>query len=143
MSSKLIITDVENLQNKINSVVKSENNKTGIYISLNKTQKSMSQLFNKEKINISKIFFVDCVTSNQEKNDVLHIHPNDLDELSFAINTFVKEINKEKFLIIDALSTLLIYNTEKQLCNKFRPFFLFLEFLTSHPLLHQNRIDMF
>ncbi|MBR9706426.1 hypothetical protein GOV14_05300 [Candidatus Pacearchaeota archaeon] len=110
MKSRLIITPVENLQDQINSLVKSQKTKTGIYVSLNKTQKSIEQILKQENIATNKLFFIDCVASIKEKEDVLHIPPNDLNELIYAIKTFFKEISEEKYLIIDALSTFLIYN---------------------------------
>ena len=60
--------------------------------------------------NTNKLFFIDCVTSDKTRDDVLHIAPNQLELLSSAINSFIKDIKEEKFLIVDALSTLLIYN---------------------------------
>jgi len=114
MASKLIITTVENLQPRINGIVSSLAGKPGVYVSLNKTQKSVEEIFKAGKIDTKKMFFIDCVTSDQTKDYVLHIRPTDLDRLSYAINSFFKEIKGDKFLIIDALSTLLIYNNENK-----------------------------
>jgi archaellum biogenesis ATPase FlaH len=114
MASKLIITTVENLQPRINGIASSLAGKPGVYVSLNKTQKSVEEIFKAEKIDTRKMFFIDCVTSEQTKDYVLHIRPTELDKLSFAINSFFKEIKGEKYLIIDALSTLLIYNNENK-----------------------------
>jgi len=114
MTSLLIITSVEKLQTRVNSVVKSFKNIPGIYVSLNKTQKSTENILRKNKVNTNKIFFIDCVTSEKTKEDVLHIAPDQLDLLSSAINTFIKDIKGKKFLVVDALSTLLIYNDENK-----------------------------
>ena len=117
MVSLLIITSVENLQDRVNSVVKSFKNIPGIYVSLNKTQKSTENILRKNKINTNKIFFIDCVTSEKTREDVLHIAPDQLDLLSSAINAFIKDIKGKKFLILDALSTLLIYNDENNVAK--------------------------
>jgi len=117
MVSLLIITSVENLQGRVNSVVKSFKNIPGIYVSLNKTQKSTENILRKNKINTNKIFFIDCVTSEKTREDVLHIAPDQLDLLSSAINAFIKDIKGKKFLILDALSTLLIYNDENNVAK--------------------------
>ncbi len=117
MASLLIITSVENLQNEINKVVSSFKNIPGIYVSLNKTQKSIENILKKTEINTNKLFFIDCVTSEKTRDDVLHISPDQLDLLSSAINSFIKDIKGEKFLIIDALSTLLIYNDENKVAK--------------------------
>ena len=114
MASLLIITSVENLQSKINEAVGSFKDIPGIYVSLNKTQKSVEDILKKEKINTNKLFFIDCVTSEQKRDDVLHVSPTELGKLSCAINDFIKEIPGKKFLILDALSTLLIYNDENK-----------------------------
>jgi archaellum biogenesis ATPase FlaH len=114
MTSLLIITSVEKLQDEIKKSVKDRNSIPGIYVSLNKTQKSVEDSFNKEDIKTDKLFFIDCVTSEKVREDVLHINPRELEKLSFSINEFIKDIKGKKFLIIDALSTLLIYNNENK-----------------------------
>lgn len=114
MSSILEITSVEKLQNRINSTVKSIGDDSTIYVSLNKTQKSVEQILKTQGIDTSKIFFIDCITSERTRDDVMHIPPTDLEKLRFAIDSFIKEIPGKKFLIIDALSTLLIYNSENK-----------------------------
>jgi len=114
MASTLIITHVEKLQKEIKKVIGSLKNKPGIYVSLNKTQKSVEESLKKNNISTERIFFIDCVASQKTKEEVLHIPPRDLGKLSFAIKSFFKEIKGEKFLIIDALSTLLIYNDENK-----------------------------
>ena len=85
---------------------------SGIYISLNKTQKSVEDIFKKSGINTRRIFFIDCVTSKKTRDDVLHIAPDRLDLLDSAVGAFIEDITGKKFLVIDALSTLLIYNSE-------------------------------
>jgi archaellum biogenesis ATPase FlaH len=117
MTSQLIITAVEQLQSEIILKTKTFNNKIGIYVSLNKTQKSTEDLLQKNDINTSRLFFIDCVSKEKMREDVLHIPPEDLDVLSTAINTFIKDIPGEKFMIIDALSTLLIYNNENKVAK--------------------------
>ena len=114
MASKLIIAPVEKLQERIIEIIKDYKDKIGIYVSLNKTQKSAEEILKKSNIDTKRLFFIDCVTLEQTKEEVLHIKPNDLDRLSYAINEFIKDIKEDKFLIIDALSTLLIYNNENK-----------------------------
>ncbi len=112
MTSTLVIISVEHLQNKINKTMLDYSSLTGIYVSLNKTQKSIEETLEKVGISTKKIFFIDCVTTEKTRDDVLHISPDQLETLNAAIDTFLKDIKGEKFLIIDALSTLLIYNDE-------------------------------
>jgi len=117
MTSTLTLISVNKLQQEINKTLKSFNGNTGIYISLNKTQKKIEEILKKEKINIKKLFFIDCVTSNKTKDDVLHISPDRLDLLNSAINSFIKDIKGQKFLILDALSSLLIFNNENKVAD--------------------------
>ena len=117
MTSQLIITSVEKLQNDIVLKTKSFKGKTGIYISLNKTQKSTEEMLRKEGVETSRMFFIDCVSKEKVREDVLHIGPENLDMLSTAVQAFIKDISGEKFIIIDALSTLLIYNNENKVAK--------------------------
>jgi len=119
MKSLLIITAVEKLQQEIvSSVRQSKNSKEmGIYLSLNKTQKSTEELFKKSGIDTKKLFFIDCVTSEKSRDDVLHIPPNDLDTLVKATVAFLSDIPGKKCIFIDALSTFLIYNSENKVAG--------------------------
>ncbi len=112
MGSVLVVTSVEKLQNGINSVIKtlSSTDMSTVYISLNKQHQSVIKSLNESKINPKKIFFIDCISSNKNSEDVLYINPRDLDDLNYAINTFIKQIEGKKFVLIDSLATLLLYN---------------------------------
>lgn len=114
MPSLLVITPVEKLQDEINRIVSSFGGTPGVYVSLNKTQRAAEGILQKNTIDISKLFFIDCVSAENTKEDVLHIPPNNLNNLGYAIGDFIKEIPGSKFLVIDALSTLLIYNPENK-----------------------------
>jgi len=112
MASTLIVTSVEKLQSEIVSALKQVKNKTGIYISLNKSQKSTEAFLKKNGINTKKLFFIDCVTEEKTRDDVLHIPPDKPKLLKAAVHTFLQDVQQDTFLIVDALSTLLIYNSE-------------------------------
>ena len=117
MRSKLVVLPVERLQEKVNDTITILENGIGIYVSLNKAKRSLDNEFNKNNIKTKKIFFIDCVTSEEKEGDAIKIKPNNLEELSHTIKTFTKEIKGEKYLILDALSTLLIYNSENQVAS--------------------------
>jgi archaellum biogenesis ATPase FlaH len=114
MSSLLIITSVEKLQDEINKTISLFSRNPGIYVSLNKTQRGVEEILHRNKIDTNKLFFIDCVSGENTNENALNISPNNLDNLSYAVNDFIKEIPGNKFLIIDALSTLLIYNSENK-----------------------------
>jgi len=117
MSSKLIITKVEALQGEITKAMKGLSGIPGIYTSLNKTQKSTDETLKKAGIDTNKLFYIDCVSANHIHDDTIHIPPRRLDLLGEAISAFIKDIDGEKFLIIDAISTLLIYNNENMVAE--------------------------
>lgn len=117
MTSILLITPVEKLQSDIIEVIRKLQNIPGIYVSLNKTQRSIEEIIHQNSLNTEKLFFIDCVTSEQTRDDVLHISPVHLEQLAEAIRAFIKEIRGEKYLIIDAISTLLIYNNENKVAR--------------------------
>ena len=117
MGSKLIISPVEKLQKNVNDIVATFKSTPCIYVSLNKTHLSIEEILKKEGIKIEKIFFIDCVTQEKKAPDVLYILPTELDLLKMAIGTFIKTISGKKFLLLDALSTLLIYNSEEKVAR--------------------------
>ena len=136
MTSLLIITPVEKLQEKVNCIVKSFRDMPGIYVSLNKTQKSTENTLKKAGINTNNLFFIDCVTSEKTKDDVLHIAPDRLDLLDSAVASFMKYIKGKEFIIIDELSTLLIYNSENKVAK-------FVEKMTEYASQHDTEVIAF
>lgn len=117
MPSLLIIVPVEKLQARIISTIKSFKNLPGVYVSLNKTQKSTEKFLKEAGINTSNLFFIDGVALREIRDGVLHIAPTELDLLRTALVAFMKDIKGEEFIIIDGLSTLLIYNTENKVAK--------------------------
>jgi archaellum biogenesis ATPase FlaH len=114
--SLLVVTPVEKLQDEIATALKSFGSDPCIYVSLNKTAKSVEKALKKARINTKRLFFIDC-TSEKSSDDIIHVAPTQLDKLAYAIGCFVKEISGKKFLLIDALSTLLIYNSENKVAG--------------------------
>ncbi len=110
--SILKIVPVEKLQTEINNTILVKNKTIGIYISLNKTHTGSEKAILDAGGQTNKLFFIDCVSSERKKDDVLHIQPNNLELIEAGITSFVDEIKEEKFILIDSLATLLIYNKE-------------------------------
>ena len=84
MRSRLIITSVEGLQSEINSCMKLFGIAKGVYVSLNKTQKSIKNIFVENKIDVRDLFFIDCVSSGKVEKGVMQISPTQLDSLGYA-----------------------------------------------------------
>ena len=103
----------------------------GIYVTLNRPYPSISTFLEKDNIDVSKLFFVDCTGNNLAKNiktDKCNFLNNSqsLTELSLTITKLIN-LGKFDFLFLDSISTLLVYNnletTEKfmhYLINKLR-----------------------
>lgn len=117
MSSYLIIVPVEKLQNEIVNAVRDFKDAAGVYIALNKTWRGTESFLKQSHLKTEKLFFIDCVTSEKTREDILHLSPTDLEKLSAAIKSFIDEIKEPTFIIIDSLATLLIYNDENKVAR--------------------------
>ena len=116
MASILIVSSVERLQKEILTEIKSLKC-PGMYVSLNKSQKSTAAFLRKGGVNTKKLFFIDCMTDAARSVGVLHIAPDRLDLLGAAINAFMADIKGKRFVLVDALATLLIYNDENKVAK--------------------------
>ena len=120
----LVIVPPEKLQKYVNSFLRflTSQNKHGVYISLNKPYVSIKKEFEKDKINMERITFVDCITASVSKpapkESVLFIKsPGDLTGLSFTIRKAINSTKSNKFLVMDALRTLLIYSSSNTVAS--------------------------
>ena len=94
-------------------------NKGGIIITINKSGRDLLKLFEKNKIDSSKLFIIDAVSKEQtpttKAGNIAYLDsPKDLTEIEATAIEFAEKLPKEKrFLIFDSLSTLLIYNADR------------------------------
>lgn len=117
----LVLVDAYNYNESNVEVVKYLSNikkLVGVYVTVNKPYKTVYQLFKKEKINTDAILFIDCISrvdpkrSNKEDNCLYVGSPQNLTGISIAISEAVQALpTKDKFLFLDSLSTLSIYNS--------------------------------
>lgn len=90
---------------------------SGVYVTINKPQSVLVKTFTENKIDASKIFFVDCVSAlvkedtSRRSENVVFVSPKNLTGISIAINELITAIPGKKFVFLDSLSTLLIYNS--------------------------------
>lgn len=117
--SALAISSVEKVQSSVYDIISLfvREDIPGVFMCLNKPHSSVKQNLDERKINTDKIFFIDCITralgEKKEGENVLHVQsPADLTGLSIAVTEFLQKIPGSKFMIIDALTTFLIYNQE-------------------------------
>jgi KaiC/GvpD/RAD55 family RecA-like ATPase len=89
----------------------------GIYVSINRSAGDVADTLKKEGADESKVIFIDAVSrmANEKeigKENYIYVDsPKDLVEMSVSIEEAAEKIKgKEKFIIIDSITTLLIYN---------------------------------
>jgi hypothetical protein len=87
-----------------------------LYVAVNQPYSRMMTLLKKKDIDTSRVFFIDCITetsggkAERVGNCVYVNSPGNLTELGIAISQALQAISGSKFLFMDALSTLVIYN---------------------------------
>ncbi len=92
---------------------------SGIFVSLNKSSEELIRMLEKNGIGCSGLFVIDAVSkeesrSKASKNISYVDSPQDLTEMEAQIIDFAKDMEMGKsFLVLDSLSTLLVYNAEK------------------------------
>lgn len=88
----------------------------GLYITLNKPTATLQKNLEKSGVSLSKLFFLDSITSTaaEETESTCYLGKmRELSELCLAISRLVSEKKGIKFVLLDSVSTLLIYNDAK------------------------------
>lgn len=113
----LATVEAEDYQQMNLKIIKSLTEKSipGVYVTLNKPFVTLQELFKKEGIDTRMIFFIDAITKTvsgvEKKKNCLFIgSPENLSDISIAMDQAVMALPKEKFIFFDSLSVLLIYN---------------------------------
>ena len=95
-----------------------DENVPGVYVTVNKPYQVMIKVLKENKINTKSLKFIDCITSvaggkPEKTEDCLFISsPQNLTDLGVAMDQALKALPEDdKFLFLDSLSTLLIYNS--------------------------------
>jgi len=93
---------------------------SGVYVAVSKPYESIIGFMKKESIPEDKVAFVDCISKMAGKtydasDRVTYVEtPTALEEIKMTITNMMQKIESEnKFVILDSLSSLLIYNKEK------------------------------
>ena len=90
----------------------------GIYITINKPYNTLKQYLRENKINTKNIFFIDAIsrvvggTIRMTKDCLFIPSPTQLTDLGIALTQALESMKhkENKFIFLDSLSTLLIYN---------------------------------
>lgn len=90
----------------------------GLYVALNKPYETIRKELNKNNLDVNAIFYIDAVSKETGKfpsiDKVLYLEdPSSLTELLFLIRAICNE-GKIKFIFINSLDTLLLYNDIKE-----------------------------
>jgi len=105
-----------------------EKKQSGIYINVSRSCENISDMMISNGIDISKLFFIDCVTLSSgfkpvKKDSCMYVNsPSDLTEVSIVLDQLVQTIpTEDRFIFLDSLSALLIYNSPN-ITSKFAHF---------------------
>jgi KaiC/GvpD/RAD55 family RecA-like ATPase len=89
----------------------------GIYVTVNKPYGTLQELLRDRSIDTSQLYFIDAVSQTVtqprlvNRNVTYLPNPQSLTEISLAVDTAAEQLPAgRKFLVLDSLSTLLIYN---------------------------------
>lgn len=81
-----------------------------IYVAVNKPASSLIEAFKREDIQTGKLFFVECSTVNSGEEKRILAKPDNLTDLNMSISRLIEETSGRKFVYLDAISTLYIFN---------------------------------
>ena len=91
----------------------------GIYVTINKSTNELLEEMKKNEVDSKKISFVDAVTKMVEGKQIegdqfTYLEsPSDMLELSIGVDNAINSISSKKaFIVIDSITTLLIYNKD-------------------------------
>jgi len=117
----LVLSDADKLLETNLSILKELTSKKhfGLYVTVNQPYKQIVKTLDKNSIDMSNMFFIDCISrmagekSRKGENVVYITSPSGLTELGIAISQALDSFpqKEKKYLYMDALSTLIVYNT--------------------------------
>jgi len=119
-NTAMIIADAENsLMVNIRTLkyLCNKRDMPGIYITVNRPYQAIHRILLDNKVNLDKLFFIDCITTAvgsepRREERCLFVSPTDLTDLAVSVDEWIETMpEKEKFLFMDSLSTLLFYNS--------------------------------
>lgn len=91
------------------SSIKNFKNRSGVCVVLTRPVDVLKKALSKQKVNSSKMIFVDTVGKSNDSN-VVHVSHENLTALSITIREALSNISSKKFLVVDTLSSLLVDN---------------------------------
>lgn len=91
----------------------------GLFFSSTKPTRLFQEELIKEKVDVQKIIFLESMVdeSNAYKNVVFVQTLEDLTGISIVLEEFIKEPAQEKYILIDSLDLLKMYNDQEMIVN--------------------------
>jgi len=122
--SSIVLISMESQQHTeaVSSVLKvfvNDMKMGGIYVSVSKPYEQITKAMELAKVRSSNLFFIDCISHmagklpDKAENAVFIENPSSLEEISLYIDKLMVRIPEPKFILLDSLSSLLIYNNER------------------------------
>ena len=92
-----------------------DKNDSGIIISASRPYVNLVNMYQRNDINASKMFILDCVTKDNNgdtkaDNVVFLENVSDLTKISLSLSERMKTTNGKKFVFIDSITSMLIHN---------------------------------
>jgi len=115
-ASVLVMANPASFEKTSLAMVKEFSREPGIYITFNWTHEALVELFKAQKIPSEKLFFIDMISKTGQPEGLVkgnHLHlgsPKNLTELSIALDEILARYPEKKFLYLDSLSTMAVYN---------------------------------
>ena len=97
----------------VDNIAKELAQKSVCYVTLNKTSNSLKENFQKKKVNIQNMVFIDAIsktvrkTPDQEDQTFYISSPSAMTELSIAMDKFLR--HNFDYLVFDSLNSMLVY----------------------------------
>jgi len=111
-SAFLLSLEIENYQKTNMTALKHLVNERGfgcLYVAVNKPSSSLIEAFKMESVNVDALSFVDCSAVGGESGRPT-VSPENLTELSIAISKLLKEVPERRYVHLDSVSALYIFN---------------------------------
>ena len=123
MKTSIVLVSIESEQHadavsSIAGILMNEMGMGCLYISVSKPYEQLAKTMEAAKINVDKVLYIDCISHmagklpENPKNAVFIENPSSLEQVSMYVDKLLVRIAEPKFLMLDSLSTLLIYNNE-------------------------------
>lgn len=113
--------ELEEINTNIIEYVSGMENSRTVYVTVSKPYSTITNIFDKKGIDMENIFFIDGITktasgvSEEDVSNCVFLNPKALTDISIALSQAIEGIDeeKERFLFVDSLGTLMMYNDDK------------------------------